>query len=94
MVIPIPVRPTPEKPTRPEAPAKILPFRSNPRPERPAPRRTAARCRSMAGQATTEYALVLLAAAAIALLLVAWATRTGAIGDLFDAVMSNIKAKV
>jgi hypothetical protein len=46
------------------------------------------------GQATTEYALVLLAAAAVALLFVAWATRTGAIGALFDAVLASIKAKV
>jgi hypothetical protein len=47
-----------------------------------------------AGQATTEYALVLLGAAAIALLLVAWATKTGAFGALLDAVMDSIKAKV
>jgi hypothetical protein len=50
--------------------------------------------RTDAGQATTEYALVLLAAAAVALLLVAWATRTDAIGALFDAVLGSIKAKV
>jgi hypothetical protein len=46
------------------------------------------------GQATTEYALVLLGAAAIALLLVAWATKTGAFASLLDAVMDSIKAKV
>jgi hypothetical protein len=46
------------------------------------------------GQATTEYALVLLGAAAIALLLVAWATRTGAFGSLLDAVLDSIKRKV
>ena len=46
------------------------------------------------GQATTEYALVLLGAAAVALLLVAWATRTGAFGSLLDAVMDSIKKKV
>ena len=50
--------------------------------------------RSEAGQATTEYALVLLGAAAVALLLVAWATKTGALGDLLDAVLSSIKSKV
>lgn len=46
------------------------------------------------GQATTEYALVLLGAAAIALLLVAWATKTGAFASLLDAVMDSIKQKV
>jgi len=46
-----------------------------------------------AGQATTEYALVLLGAAIIALLVVAWATDGGAagrIGELFDSVIGNI----
>jgi len=42
------------------------------------------------GQTTTEYALVLLAAATIALLVVAWAGNTGAIGDLFDSVIDRI----
>jgi hypothetical protein len=46
------------------------------------------------GQATTEYALVLLGAAAIALLLVGWATRTGAFASLLDAVLESIKKKV
>jgi hypothetical protein len=46
------------------------------------------------GQATTEYALVLLGAAAIALLLVAWATRTGAFAALLDTVMDSIKQRV
>lgn len=48
------------------------------------------RWRSEAGQATAEYALVLLGAAAVALLLLAWATSTGAIGELFDFVVSQI----
>ena len=46
-----------------------------------------------AGQATTEYALVLLGAAIIALLVVAWATNgggAGLIGELFDSVIGNI----
>ena len=46
-----------------------------------------------AGQATTEYALVLLGAAIIALLVVAWATGgggAGRIGELFDSVIGNI----
>jgi len=50
--------------------------------------------RSQRGQATTEYALVLLGAAAVALLLVAWATKTGALAALLDAVLANIKRKV
>ncbi len=50
--------------------------------------------RSQRGQATTEYALVLLGAAAVALLLVAWATRTGAVGALLDAVLANIRRRV
>ena len=49
---------------------------------------------SQAGQATAEYALVLLGAAAIALLLAAWATRSGAIGRLFDAVVDQLIGKV
>ncbi|MCC6436753.1 MAG: DUF4244 domain-containing protein [Acidimicrobiales bacterium] len=47
-----------------------------------------------AGQATVEYALVVLAAAAIALLLVAWAARSGKIGELADRVFDSVVAKV
>ena len=47
-----------------------------------------------AGQASAEYALVLLGAAAIALLLVAWATKSDLIGKLFDAVLNSITGKV
>lgn len=49
--------------------------------------------RSEAGQATAEYALVLLGAAAIALLLVAWATGSGKIGELFDVVIGQLISK-
>ena len=52
------------------------------------------RARDEAGQASTEYALVLLGAAAVALLLTAWATHTDAIGRLLDAVMNSILHKV
>jgi hypothetical protein len=45
------------------------------------------------GQTTTEYALVLLGAAAIALLLAAWATG-GGISGLFDAVVDKILSGV
>jgi hypothetical protein len=46
------------------------------------------------GQATAEYALVLLGAAAIALLLVAWATDTDAVGRLLDGVLDRILGEV
>jgi Flp pilus assembly pilin Flp len=52
------------------------------------------RLRGDRGQATAEYGLVLLGAAGIALLLVAWATKSGAIGDLFDTVMDKVIGKV
>ncbi len=49
------------------------------------------------GQATAEYALVLLGAALVALLLIAWATAgggAGKIGQLLDAVLDTIIGKV
>ncbi len=46
------------------------------------------------GQASAEYALVLLGAAAVALLIVAWATKSDLIGKLLDAVMKSITDKV
>ena len=49
------------------------------------------------GQATTEYALVLLGAAVIALLVVAWATAgggAGKIGELFDRVIDAVTSKI
>ncbi len=42
------------------------------------------------GQTTTEYALVTLGAAAVALLVTAWAGRTGKIGQLLDAVVDRV----
>jgi hypothetical protein len=50
--------------------------------------------RSDRGQTTAEYALVLLAAAAVALLVLAWATRSGKIGQLLNAVMDSIISRV
>jgi Protein of unknown function (DUF4244) len=41
------------------------------------------------GQTTTEYALVMLAAAAVAGLLLAWATKSHGISRLFDAVIEK-----
>jgi Flp pilus assembly pilin Flp len=49
------------------------------------------------GQATTEYALVLLGAALVALLLVGWATTgggAGRIGQLLDGVFDAIIKKL
>ena len=45
---------------------------------------------SESGQGTVEYALVLLGAAAVALLLVAWVARTDLVGRLFDTVVGKI----
>ena len=46
------------------------------------------------GQTTAEYALVLVGVAAIALLVLAWATQSGAIGKLFDLILGHIMGKV
>jgi hypothetical protein len=46
------------------------------------------------GQTTAEYALVLVVVAAIALLVLAWATESGAIGKLFDFILSHIMGQV
>ena len=45
------------------------------------------------GQATAEYALVLLGAAAIALLVVGWATKTNTVGRLLDVVFGQLLGK-
>lgn len=42
------------------------------------------------GQTTAEYALVIIAAAAVAGLLLAWATKTHAISHLLDRVIDLI----
>jgi hypothetical protein len=52
---------------------------------------------SDSGQATTEYALVLLGAGLVALALVAWATAgggAGRIGDLLDRVIDTVLGRV
>ncbi len=46
------------------------------------------------GQASAEYALVLLGVAAIALLVTAWAVRTNRVGRLLDAVMDQLLDRV
>ncbi len=53
--------------------------------------------RGDAGQATAEYAIVLLGAALVALMLVAWATGgggAGKIGTLLDKVVDSITDRV
>ncbi len=46
------------------------------------------------GQATAEYALVLLGAAAVALLLGGWAAKTGKVGSLLNAIVDQLMAHV
>lgn len=68
----------------------------DPSTRRPAPVPTALP-RDDRGQATTEYALVLLGAALVALLLIAWATAgggAGKVGRLFDAVLDAIIGRI
>jgi len=71
---------------------------AEPPPSAPAPDEpTVSRARGDRGQATTEYALVLLAAALVALLVIAWATAGGGaakIGRLFDRVIDAVIDKV
>ena len=54
----------------------------------------ARRLRGEGGQATVEYALVILGAATLALLFVAWAASTGRIGGLLDHLMDLVEQKV
>jgi uncharacterized iron-regulated membrane protein len=42
------------------------------------------------GQTTTEYALVMMAAAAVAGLVLAWATKSHTITRLFDSVIDKV----
>lgn len=46
--------------------------------------------RTESGQSTAEYALVLLGAAAVAMLLVAWATKSNRVGKLLDLVFDQL----
>lgn len=76
--------PDPDEPDDPDGPA-------DPRdPEDPVPVPVLADT----GQTTAEYALVLLGVAAIALLVVAWATDTNRIGRLLDSVLDSILSDV
>ena len=42
------------------------------------------------GQTTAEYALVILAAAAIAVVLIAWAHSSGKLPAFFDQIINNV----
>jgi hypothetical protein len=46
------------------------------------------------GQATTEYVLVLLGVAAIAIAVVAWASQSGKVGELLDRVFDHVADQV
>lgn len=46
------------------------------------------------GQSTAEYALVLLGAAAVAMLLVAWATKTDKVTRLLNSVLDRVLDQV
>ena len=62
---------------------------------RPSPLAVRSRHRSdQRGQTSAEYALVLLGAAAVALLVTSWAARTNRVGRLLDAVMDQLLDRV
>jgi uncharacterized iron-regulated membrane protein len=42
------------------------------------------------GQTTAEYAMVMMAAAAVAGLVLTWATKSHAISNLFDSVIDKV----
>ncbi len=50
----------------------------------------AVRVRSERGQTSAEYALVLLGAASVALLVALWAKKSNRVGALLDAVFDNV----
>ena len=46
------------------------------------------------GQATAEYALVVLGAATVAMLLIAWATSTGKMSTLLNKVVDTVSGRI
>ena len=48
------------------------------------------RLRDESGQATAEYALVIVASALIALALIIWASNSGTMERIFDAVADRV----
>ncbi len=56
--------------------------------------RTRDRGRGDRGQATAEYALVVLGAAAVAMLLIAWATSTGKMSTLLNKMVDSVAGRI
>ena len=56
--------------------------------------RLAARGRSDRGQTTAEYALVVIGAATVAMLLIAWATDTGKVSTLLNKVVESVSDRI
>jgi hypothetical protein len=52
--------------------------------------RTLVRARAEAAQTTAEYALVILAAAAVAVVLIAWARSSGKLPAFFDNIIDQV----
>lgn len=52
------------------------------------------RVRGDRGQTTAEYALVVLGAAAVAMLLIAWATSTGKLSTLLNKVVDSVAGRI
>jgi len=46
---------------------------------------------SESGQATAEYALVIVAAAIVALALISWASGSGVLPEFFSSVISRVR---
>jgi len=51
---------------------------------------TSSSIRSQTGQATAEYALVMVAAAVVALALISWASTTDMLPSFFNTVMQKV----
>ena len=52
--------------------------------------RTRSRLADEAGQTTAEYALVILAAAAVAVVLIVWARSSGKLPAFFDSIIDQV----
>jgi Flp pilus assembly pilin Flp len=52
--------------------------------------RARARLSEQVGQTTAEYALVILAAAAVAVVLIAWARSSGKLPAFFDNIIDQV----
>ena len=52
--------------------------------------RLATSMRTERGQTTAEYALVILAAAAVAVVLIAWARSSGKLPAFFDSIIDQV----